>query len=74
MPKTVQLGEPDRDLYFGLIRLHILHNAAEKPIFGAGDGRAVAGHAYRCSPGTLYPSLHGLEMKAEVFELVGVKS
>ena len=31
----------DKDLYGGLIRLHILHHAAEGPIFGLGiiEGR-----------------------------------
>jgi PadR family transcriptional regulator PadR len=26
----------DRDLYSGLIRLHVLHHASEEPIFGLG--------------------------------------
>ncbi|MCV5067338.1 hypothetical protein OFP61_18835, partial [Escherichia coli] len=26
----------DKDLYGGLIRLHILHHAAEEPVFGLG--------------------------------------
>jgi len=26
----------DQDLYSGLIRLHVLHNAVEGPIFGLG--------------------------------------
>lgn len=26
----------DRDLYTGLIRLHVLHHATEEPIFGLG--------------------------------------
>ncbi len=26
----------DRDLYSGLIRLHVLHHAAEGPVFGLG--------------------------------------
>ena len=39
-------GEPDRDLYSGLIRLHILHHAAEEPIFGLGMAEELARHGY----------------------------
>ena len=53
----------DRDLYSGLIRLHVLHHAAEEPIFGLGMVEELARHGYRISPGTLYPLLHGLEQK-----------
>lgn len=53
----------DRDLYSGLIRLHVLHHAAEEPIFGLGMAEELARHGYRISPGTLYPLLHGLEKK-----------
>ena len=53
----------DRDLYSGLIRLHILHHAVEEPIFGLGMVEELARHGYRISPGTLYPLLHGLEIK-----------
>ncbi len=53
----------DRDLYSGLIRLHVLHHAAEGPIFGLGMLEELARHGYRISPGTLYPILHGLEKK-----------
>ena len=53
----------DRDLYSGLIRLHVLHHAVEEPIFGLGMLDELARHGYRISPGTLYPVLHGLEKK-----------
>lgn len=53
----------DRDLYSGLIRLHVLHHAAEEPIFGLGMIEELARHGYRISPGSLYPLLHGLERK-----------
>jgi len=54
---------PDRDLYSGLIRLHVLHHAAEEPIFGLGMIEELGRHGYRVSPGSLYPLLHGLERK-----------
>ena len=53
----------DRDLYSGLIRLHVLHHAAEEPIFGLGMMEELNRHGYRISPGSLYPILHGLEKK-----------
>ena len=56
-------SQADRDLYSGLIRLHVLHHAAEEPIFGLGMIEELAPHGYRISPGSLYPLLHGLEQK-----------
>ena len=53
----------DKDLYAGLIRLHILHHAVEAPIFGLGMIEELARHGYRLSAGTLYPILHTLERK-----------
>jgi PadR family transcriptional regulator PadR len=53
----------DRDLYSGFIRLHVLHHAAEEPIFGLGMIEELGRHGYRISPGSLYPVLHGLEKK-----------
>ena len=53
----------DRDLYSGLIRLHILHHAVEGPIYGLAMAEELGRHGYRISLGTLYPLLHGLERK-----------
>ncbi|MCZ2074355.1 MAG: helix-turn-helix transcriptional regulator [Bryobacteraceae bacterium] len=53
----------DKDLYSGLIRLHILYHASREPIFGLGIMEELARHGYKISPGTLYPVLHGLERK-----------
>ncbi|MBU9211655.1 PadR family transcriptional regulator [Burkholderia multivorans] len=53
----------DKDLYGGLIRLHLLHHAAEEPIFGLGIIEELRRHGYEISAGTLYPMLHGLEKK-----------
>jgi PadR family transcriptional regulator len=53
----------DQDLYAGLIRLHILHHAAKRPVFGLWFIEELGRHGYKLSPGTLYPLLHGLERK-----------
>jgi PadR family transcriptional regulator PadR len=52
-----------RDLYSGLIRLHILYHAAQGPVFGLEMAEELARHGYRISLGTLYPLLHGMEKK-----------
>ena len=53
----------DKDLYSGLIRLHVLHHAAEEPVYGGWIIEELRHHGYRISAGTLYPMLHGLERK-----------
>lgn len=71
MPLAVAVADPDllamtrddRDLYSGLIRLHILHHAEKGAIFGLGMIEELSRHGYRLSAGTLYPILHGLEAK-----------
>ena len=53
----------DKELYSGLIRLHILHHAAKRPIYGNWVIEELGRHGYKLSPGTLYPILHALERK-----------
>jgi PadR family transcriptional regulator PadR len=53
----------DRQLYSGLIRLHVLHHAAKKPVFGRWLIEELDRRGYRLSAGTLYPLLHALEKK-----------
>jgi DNA-binding PadR family transcriptional regulator len=55
--------ENDQDFYGGLIRLHILHHAAQEPVFGLWLIDELQRHGYRIGPGTLYPILHGLEKR-----------
>jgi PadR family transcriptional regulator, regulatory protein PadR len=50
----------DRQFFLGFIRTHILFHAAEAPICGVDITEELAHHGYRLSPGTLYPTLHGL--------------
>lgn len=51
----------EKELYGGLVRLHVLHHASREPVFGLRLMEELAHHGYRLSPGTLYPILHGLE-------------
>ena len=58
--------EDQREDYTALIRLHILHHAAEGPVYGLWMIEELAQHGYRLSPGTLYPILHALEAKGHL--------
>lgn len=55
-----------RQLYTGLIRLHVLHHAAKGGVFGLGMIEELARHGYKLSPGTLYPILHRLEEEGQL--------
>lgn len=59
MANDKPMGE--KDIYGGLIRLHVLHHASHEAIFGQGIMDELGHHGYRLSPGTLYPILHSLE-------------
>lgn len=50
----------ERDLVLAFIKLHLLHHAAQAPIFGLEMLRELAAQGYTLSPGTLYPLLHSL--------------
>ncbi|MEH0394110.1 MULTISPECIES: PadR family transcriptional regulator [Streptomyces] len=52
-----------REFQRGAVRLHILHHAAQEEIYGAWMTEELASHGYRISPGTLYPTLHRLEVE-----------
>lgn len=52
-----------KDLYSGLIRIHVLCHACEEGIFGLGIIRELREHGYRIGPGTIYPLLHGMEKR-----------
>jgi DNA-binding PadR family transcriptional regulator len=64
-----------RDLFTGLIRIHVLIHAAQEPIFGLAMMEELEHHGYRIGPGTLYPLLHGMErgglLKSELKNLTG---
>jgi len=50
-----------RELFTGLIRIHVLVHASHEPIFGLAMMEELKHHGYRIGPGTLYPLLHGME-------------
>jgi PadR family transcriptional regulator PadR len=58
---TMKQSTGAKDLYSGLIRIHLLHHACEEGVFGLGMIRELRRHGYRIGPGTIYPLLHGME-------------
>lgn len=60
-----------RELFYGLIRIHVLLHAAQEPIFGLAMMEELAHHGYRIGPGTLYPLLHGMERAGLLKSLSG---
>lgn len=64
-----------QDLYIGLVRVHVLHHAAQEPIFGLGIIEELGRHGYQLGPGTMYPLLHSMErrgwLKANVIRVDG---
>ena len=63
MTSDAPMRRIDTDLWSGLIRLHVLHHAAQDDLFGLGMIQELRRHGYEISPGTLYPMLHGLERR-----------
>jgi PadR family transcriptional regulator PadR len=53
----------EHSLLAGLVPLHVLHHACKEPVFGLELIEELGRHGYRLSPGTLYPLLHGMEVK-----------
>jgi DNA-binding PadR family transcriptional regulator len=49
-----------RDFFLGFIKIHILHHAAQEPVYGLAMIQELARHGYDLSPGTLYPILHSM--------------
>ena len=49
-----------RDVFLAFVRVHLLHHAAQKPIYGMEMMEELGRHGYKLSPGTLYPILGDL--------------
>jgi PadR family transcriptional regulator, regulatory protein PadR len=62
--KTSPSSETDavtREILLSFWKVHILHHAAESPIYGQWIADELRRHGYRISPGTLYPLLKRME-------------
>jgi PadR family transcriptional regulator, regulatory protein PadR len=52
-----------REVLIALWKVHILHHAAERPVYGQWVVEELGRHGYRISPGTLYPLLKRMETR-----------
>ncbi|MGH9628522.1 MAG: PadR family transcriptional regulator [Bryobacteraceae bacterium] len=50
-----------REILLSFWKVHILHHAAEGPIYGQWIAEELRRHGYKISPGTLYPLLKRME-------------
>ncbi len=50
-----------RDFLQGLVKIFILHQAGQGPVYGNRLNKALHALGYEISPGSLYPLLHTLE-------------
>jgi len=60
---TTKRTTGDREIFSGLIRIHVLHHACSEGVFGLGMIRELRRHGYKIGPGTMYPLLHSLERR-----------
>ena len=51
----------DREIRLGIWKIHILHHAAERQVWGSWLLVELAEHGHMLSPGTLYPALARME-------------
>ena len=51
----------DREIRLGIWKIHILHHAAARDVWGTWLLEELAEHGYVLSPGTLYPALSRME-------------
>ncbi len=55
------LSAEDREIRLGIWKIHILHHAAARPVWGQWLLAELDEHGHRLSPGTLYPALARME-------------
>jgi DNA-binding PadR family transcriptional regulator len=51
----------DREIRLALWKLHVLHHATRRPVYGLWLLEELREHGHRLSPGTLYPILERME-------------
>jgi DNA-binding PadR family transcriptional regulator len=55
------LSAADREIRLGIWKIHILHHAASRSVWGRWLLEELAEHGHELSPGTLYPALARME-------------
>jgi DNA-binding PadR family transcriptional regulator len=49
------------DFFLGFVKVHVLHHAAQEPVYGLALLDELRRHGYELGPSTIYPLLHSLE-------------
>lgn len=57
-----------RDIFLAFVRVHLLHHAAEAPIYGAEMIEELTRHGYQIGSSTMYPTLHALRRQGYLTE------
>ncbi len=55
------LSAADREIRLGIWKIHVLHHAAQREVWGTWLLEELAEHGHVLSPGTLYPALARME-------------
>jgi DNA-binding PadR family transcriptional regulator len=55
------LSQADREIRLGIWKIHILHHAETREVWGTWLLDELAEHGHQLSPGTLYPALLRME-------------
>lgn len=55
------LSAADREIRLGIWKIHILHHAEAREVWGTWLLKELAEHGHTLSPGTLYPALARME-------------
>jgi PadR family transcriptional regulator PadR len=55
------LSSADREIRLGIWKIHILHHAERREVWGTWLLEELAEHGHELSPGTLYPALLRME-------------
>ena len=58
---TYMLSAADREIRLGIWKIHILHHASSREVWGRWLLEELARHGHDLSPGTLYPALLRME-------------
>jgi DNA-binding PadR family transcriptional regulator len=49
------------NFFLGFVKIHVLHHAAQEPVYGLALIDELRRHGYELGPSTIYPLLHSLE-------------
>ena len=49
------------NFFLGFVKIHVLHHAAQEPVYGLALIDELRQHGYELGPSTIYPLLHSLE-------------